>query len=223
MHPDREVSVRQDMDVLDTWFSSSLLPLTVNGWPKCSLKSSDDNKNKTFPLSLMETGHDIIFFWVARMLLLSLCLADRVPFARVLLHGMVGDADGKKMSKSKGNVIDPCDVIDGISLQDMKAKNKELFESGVLSESQYELSVKQLERKFPKGLVECGADALRYYLLGTDFKEETVSFNVQHVIANRNLCNKMHQTVRHFLINVDKGFANCDDILAVSERHCRDL
>ena len=209
-HPEREVSVNQDNDVLDTWFSSSLLPLSVNGWPK-----SDVNSSESFPLSLMETGHDIIFFWVARMLLLSLCLTDRLPFRRVLLHGMIGDADGKKMSKSKGNVIDPIDVIDGIELKDMKKKNKELLNTGVLSKSQYNLSIKQLERKFPKGIIDCGADALRYYLLGTDFKEEKVVFNVQHVITNRNFCNKMHQTVRLFLMHTEQGFES-QDILSVS-------
>ena len=197
--------------MLDTWFSSALLPLSINGWPKTDLKRNND----TFPLSLMETGHDIIFFWVARMVLMSLSLTERLPFRRVLLHGMVCDSDGKKMSKSKGNVVDPIDIIDGISLKALKDKNRQYFESGVLSEKQLAVSLRQLEEKFPKGIIDCGADALRFHLIQNDFKEEKVFFSVQHVISNRNFCNKMHQTVRFFLSNIDHNFRSMD-VLSVS-------
>ena len=196
---------------MDTWFSSALLPLSINGWPKTDLSESESR----FPLSLMETGHDIIFFWVSRMVLMSLSLTNRLPFRRVLLHGMVCDADGKKMSKSKGNVINPIDIIDGISLKAMKDKNCEYFKSGVLSEQQLDVCLRQLEQKFPKGIIDCGADALRYHLLQTDFKEEKVFFSVQNVISNRNFCNKMHQTIRFLVANIDHNFRSTD-ILSVS-------
>ena len=203
--------MKQDEDVLDTWFSSALLPLSINGWPKIDLNESDVG----FPLSLMETGHDIIFFWVARMVLMSLSLEERLPFRRVLLHGMICDADGKKMSKSKGNVIDPIDIIDGIPLKAMKEKNRQYFNSGVLSEQQLTHSLRLLEQNFPKGIIDCGADALRYYLLQTDFKEEKILLNVKHVFENRNFCNKMHQTIRFFITNIDHNFQSMD-ILSVS-------
>jgi len=195
--------VKQDTDVLDTWFSSALLPLTISGWPK-------ETELKHFPLSLMETGHDIIFFWVARMVLMSLSLVGKLPFNRVLLHGMVCDAEGKKMSKSKGNVVDPIDIINGISLKEMKQKNIEYFKSGLLSKEQLNIALKGLDKKFPNGIPNCGADALRFSLLQLDFKEENVYFGVHNVIANRNFCNKMHQSVNFCLSNIDNRFQRID-------------
>ncbi len=200
--------MKQDNDVLDTWFSSALLPLTINGWPK-------ESQLKHFPLSLMETGHDIIFFWVARMILMSLALESKLPFNRVLLHGMVCDSEGKKMSKSKGNVIDPNDVINGITLDQMKQKNIEYFESGLLSKTQLDISLKGLNQKFPNGIPVCGADALRFSLLQLDFKEENVNFGAHNVIANKNFCNKIHQSVNFFISNIDNRFEKIDICLVL--------
>ncbi|CAG2178194.1 unnamed protein product, partial [Oppiella nova] len=212
-YPSREVMVRQDPDVLDTWFSSALLPLTVNGWPERDLRDTTD---PYFPLSLMETGHDIIFFWVSRMVVLSLALTDRLPFRRVLLHGMVCDGNGKKMSKTRGNAIDPLDMIDGISLADLKAKTRRHLESGLLSNKELDVALRQLSGKFPKGVVSCGADALRYSLLELEFKAENVAFDGYRVFKNRNFCNKMYQTVRYLAQHVDSGFTVDRDVLAVS-------
>jgi valyl-tRNA synthetase len=205
--------VRQDPDVLDTWFSSALLPLTVNGWPERDLRYTTD---PYFPLSLMETGHDIIFFWVSRMVVLSLALTDRLPFRRVLLHGMVCDGNGKKMSKTRGNAIDPLDMIDGISLSDLKAKTRRHLESGLLSHKELDVALRQLSGRFPNGVVSCGADALRYSLLELEFKAENVAFDGHRVFKNRNFCNKMYQTVRYLAQHVDSGFTVDRDVLAVS-------
>lgn len=202
--------MEQDTDVLDTWFSSALLPMSALGWPQQSIQH-----NKQFSLSLMETGHDIIFFWVARMVMLSLLLTGKLPFKQVLLHGMVCDANGGKMSKSKGNVVDPLDVINGISSNQLQKKFITFFESGFISKEQLESALKGLQQKFPKGIPECGADALRLTLLQLDFKESNVNFDIQHVIINKNFCNKMHNTIKFCLSAIDHRFEKKDIILVL--------
>ncbi|CAG2110843.1 unnamed protein product [Medioppia subpectinata] len=206
-HPSADIQVRQDTDVLDTWFSAALLPLSVNGWPQRDPTADNDQH---FPLSLMETGRDIIFFWVARMVIMSLSLTGRLPFRRVLLHGMVADSDGRKMSKSRGNVIDPSDVIDGVSLDALKAKCWRAYDQGLLSDKELAVGLDELAKRFPKGVLACGADALRLHLLETRFKEESVAFDAKQVVMCRNFCNKLHQTVRFFAANVDQSFSETD-------------
>jgi valyl-tRNA synthetase len=142
-----------DEDVLDTWFSSGLFPFSSFGWPM----ETDDLK-RFFPTTLLETGHDILFFWVARMVMMSLELTDRLPFTEIYLHALIRDAHGRKMSKTLGNVIDPLDVISGISLQNLQ----EQLKSSNLDPKEYERAQQGQKEDYPNGLPECGTDALRF-------------------------------------------------------------
>merc|ERR1712113_29901 len=141
--PADKITLMQDPDVLDTWFSSGLFPFSVMGWPS---EESPDMK-AFFPGSLLETGHDILFFWVARMVMMSLSLTGKLPFQEVYLHAMVRDAHGRKMSKSLGNVIDPVEVIDGITLQDLQKK----LEEGNLPEKEVAVAKAGQAKDFPEG------------------------------------------------------------------------
>ena len=154
--PPSSLSLSQDEDVLDTWFSSALFPFSTLGWPDAT-----PELDLFFPNALLETGHDILFFWVARMVMMSLALLDKIPFKEVYLHAMVRDAHGRKMSKSLGNVIDPIDVIQGISLAGLHAK---LDENSNLEVKERELAKKGQTADFPNGIAECGTDALRFGL-----------------------------------------------------------
>lgn len=127
--------------MLDTWFSSGLFPFSPLGWPN---KDSEDLK-QFFPNSILETGHDILFFWVARMVMMSLWLTDKLPFEEVLLHPMVADSEGNKMSKSRGNVIDPLEIIEGTSLQNLIAK----ITSSNLPKGEQDASIKKVKVSFP--------------------------------------------------------------------------
>lgn len=192
------ITLRQDKDVLDTWFSSALLPLIVTGW----------FRGKTFdnlPLSIMETGHDIMFFWVARMALLSLMLTNRLPFNKVLLHGMICDKTGRKMSKSKANVMDPNYIINGISLDELIKQNKEYLNSGIITNEKFLDNLKELLHNCPKGIPPCGADTLRLSLLKSRFKDYNVKYDYKKAIKTR-IPNKMHHTVRFILMNIRPEF-----------------
>uniref|UniRef100_A0A8U8C1D9 valine--tRNA ligase n=1 Tax=Geospiza parvula TaxID=87175 RepID=A0A8U8C1D9_GEOPR len=146
------VRLRQDEDVLDTWFSSGLFPFSIFGWP-----DQTPDLERFYPGSLLETGHDILFFWVARMVMLGLALTGKLPFREVYLHAIVRDAHGRKMSKSLGNVIDPLDVITGVTLQELHQQ----LESSNLDPAELERAREGQKRDFPEGIPECGTDALR--------------------------------------------------------------
>ncbi|XP_078325870.1 valine--tRNA ligase-like isoform X2 [Crassostrea virginica] len=178
-----DVVTQQDEDVLDTWFSSGLLPFSSLGWPR----QTDDLKN-FYPISLMETGSDILFFWVARMVMLGMKLTNQLPFSKVLLHGLLRDAHGRKMSKSLGNVIDPLDVISGITLKDL---HKKLEKDSNLSPHEVETAREGQRRDFPQGIPTCGTDALRFMLCSYDFKDDEIPMNISHVQAKRHFCNKI--------------------------------
>lgn len=155
----------------------------------------------------METGHDIIFFWVARMVLLSLQLSGKLPFDKVLLHGMICDSNGKKMSKSKGNVVDPMHLIEGANLEQLIQQSKDYFEAGLISDEVYTELMRKTLKAWPNGLPICGADTLRLSLLQSDFKEQKVNFDVNKTVKKRVFSNKMHQTVRFILLHLeDKNF-----------------
>ncbi len=154
--PGRKFTLTRDEDVLDTWFSSALWPFSTLGWPK---KTSD--LANFYPTSVLETGWDILFFWIARMIMLGLKMTGSVPFREVYCHPLVRDSEGRKMSKSLGNVIDPQDVIDGISLQDLHAK----LLTGNLDPKEVGTATKFQKTTFPDGIPQCGADALHFSLV----------------------------------------------------------
>uniref|UniRef100_A0A7S4GAC0 valine--tRNA ligase n=1 Tax=Eutreptiella gymnastica TaxID=73025 RepID=A0A7S4GAC0_9EUGL len=185
--------LHQDEDVLDTWFSAGLHPLYTLGWPD----TSHVDFLNFFPVDVMETGHDILFFWVARMVMMSFALTDRLPFKEVYLHALVCDKDGRKMSKSLGNVIDPLDIISGISLEDMGAK----LESGNLHKSEIRRARQAQRKQFPKGIPECGSDALRIGLLSYSVSGASVNLDVERIVGYRFFCNKLWNAVRYGLFH----------------------
>ncbi|KAE8983535.1 putative valine--tRNA ligase, cytoplasmic [Phytophthora rubi] len=188
--------LEQDVDVLDTWFSSGLLPLSAFGWPNAS---NDDavtkDLNSSYPLDVMETGSDILFFWVARMAMLCEEFSGRVPFEKVLLHPMVRDKAGRKMSKSLGNVIDPLHVINGISLEQLLTD----LQGGNVSPRELKKAEKELKKEFPKGIPTCGADALRFTLASYLQQGRQINMDVQRVVSYRHFCNKVWNAVRYAL------------------------
>jgi valyl-tRNA synthetase len=185
-----ELVLERDEDVLDTWFSSGLFPFSVMGWP-------DDTADlKAFyPTSLLETGLDILFFWVARMVMMGLELTDTLPFHTVFLHAMVRDKDGRKMSKSLGNVIDPLEIINGCTLDALQGR----LDGGNLPEKEIASAKKNLQAEFPDGIPECGTDALRFGLLAYTVQGRDINLDVQVLVAYRNFCNKLWNATRFAL------------------------
>ena len=198
-----EVILEQDEDVLDTWFSSGLFPFASFGWPDVSSKDMP----AFFPGTLLETGHDILFFWVARMVMMSLCLQDKLPFETVYLHAMVRDKHGRKMSKSLGNVIDPVEVIEGVTLAALNEK----LRKGNLPEKEIEKATKGQQMDFPNGIPECGADALRFGLLAYTVQGRDVNLDINRVLAYRQFCNKLWQSTRFAMMNLGDDFTPDED------------
>lgn len=191
------VQVVQDRDVLDTWFSSALLPFTALGWPRV-----DGALFKQFyPLSLMETGHDILGFWVSRMAVLSKRLTGQFAFRKVLLHGMVCDAHGKKMTKSLGNVIDPDDIVNGVTIEALHQKSDAYHARGLLTDKQLQTAKDGQRALFPNGMPACGADALRLSLFKQNAQHQILRLSVKNITANRHLINKFWQTYRFFALH----------------------
>ena len=151
----RPFTIEQDDDVLDTWFSSGLWPFAIQGWPE-----KTDDMNSFYPASFLETGWDILFFWVARMVLLGIVLTDKMPFSEVYCHGLVRDPEGRKMSKSLGNVVDPIDLIEGSTLDALRKQ----LEGGNLADAEIKRAAEGQKKLFPKGIPQCGTDALRFAL-----------------------------------------------------------
>ncbi|CAD8210973.1 unnamed protein product [Paramecium pentaurelia] len=186
--PVEQIKLSQDEDVLDTWFSSGLFPFSTFGWPD----TNNPDFKAFFPNTILETGWDILFFWVAKMVQFSLEFFDKVPFKYVFLHPLIRDKDGKKMSKSLGNVIDPLEIIDGTSLENLKQK---IYE-GNLSKDEIQRAIKQKEEEFPNGIPECGGDALRFGLLSYLQKTPNINMDVKHIIGYRQFCNKIWNSCR---------------------------
>ncbi|KAF9963240.1 hypothetical protein BGZ65_004990 [Modicella reniformis] len=178
--------VIQDDDVLDTWFSSGLLPLSALGWTGKVLPTGGKLPER-YPTTMIETGTDIMFFWVARMVMLCTHLSDQVPFKDIMLHAMVRDAQGRKMSKSVGNVIDPTHVIEGISLNDLKAT----LETGNLAAKEVKRSQAQMEKDFPRGIKASGADALRFALVSSTQQSRQINLDLSNVTSAQHFANKL--------------------------------
>uniref|UniRef100_A0A8C2WSI2 Valine--tRNA ligase, mitochondrial n=1 Tax=Cyclopterus lumpus TaxID=8103 RepID=A0A8C2WSI2_CYCLU len=179
-----------DPDVLDTWFSSGLFPFAMLGWPE-----QTTDLQCFYPSSILETGSDLIFFWVARMVMLGTELTGQLPFKQVLLHSLVRDRHGRKMSKSLGNVIDPLDVIHGVSLERLQEKVKE----GNLDPRERLVAMEAQRKDFPKGIPQCGTDALRFALCSHKMQGEDISLSISQVLSCRHFCNKMWQTLKFTL------------------------
>ena len=153
--PGKTFTLEQDADVFDTWFSSGLWPFSTLGWPNDTADLA-----RFYPTSMLMTAWDIIFFWVARMIIMGLKLSNAIPFSEVYCHPIVRDSEGRKMSKSLGNVIDPLDVVNGISLADLHKK----LEQGNLDPKELQRAMKYQKTAFPDGIPQCGTDALRFSL-----------------------------------------------------------
>ena len=204
-----DVKLTQDSDVLDTWFSSALWPFSTLGWP-----DTTPALQKFYPTSVLVTGFDIIFFWVARMMMMGLKFMDDVPFKHVYITGLIRDENGDKMSKAKGNIIDPIDLIDGISLDALVAKRT----SGMMQPHLKDKIEKATRKQFPEGMAAYGTDALRFTLASLAGPSRDINFDLGRVGGCRNFCNKLWNGSRFVLMTVEDSDLVGEAELSIADR-----